>query len=126
MFVWSTRNERVKRWPQAFCYVVNIDVSYFPICVRKITNNDTLCYWFDSGGLAPLIGLERGLLMLTGIYRVEMFTPPLASKGIRSFYAFQCLFSVWMVYFSVHNGMNFSLFFASINISAEYVVSVRF
>ena len=31
-----------------------------------------------------------------------------------------------MVYFSVHNGMNFSLFFASINISAEYVVSVRF
>ena len=41
-----------------------------------------------------LIGLERGLLMLTGIYRVEMFTPPLASKGIRSFYAFQCLFSV--------------------------------
>ena len=64
--------------------------------------------------------------MLTGIYRVEMFTPPLISKGIRSFYAFQCLFSVWMVYFSVHNGMNFSFFFAAINISAEYVVTVRF
>ena len=31
-----------------------------------------------------------------------------------------------MVYFTVHNGMDFSLFFASINICEEYVVTVRF
>ena len=31
-----------------------------------------------------------------------------------------------MVYFSVHNGMEFSFFFMSINIFAEYVVTVRF
>ena len=31
-----------------------------------------------------------------------------------------------MVYFSVHNGMDFSFFFTSINICAEYVVTVRF
>ena len=36
-----------------------------------------------------------------------------------------CLVSKWCI-FLVHNGMDFSLFFASFNICAEYVVTIRF